>query len=68
MVFVPRSATVMAYPDLTGFAPQSERFTAYDSNTYDGAPDAGPQIVGHGATSEEALADYDRLIANRDRA
>jgi hypothetical protein len=49
---------VRAFPDLTGYAPASEAWHAYDTNTYDGAPDAGPQIVGHGATAVEALADY----------
>ena len=32
-------------------------WTAYDEN-YDGAPDAGPQIVGYGNTEEEALREY----------
>ena len=31
---------------------------AYDDDTYDGAPDAGPQIVGHGATEKEAVEDF----------
>lgn len=43
---------------------------------YDGAEDAGPQIMGHGATEVEALADYymqvessltDQLAAAHDR-
>lgn len=31
---------------------------AYDENTYDGAPDAGHQIVGYGSTEHEAIADF----------
>jgi hypothetical protein len=31
---------------------------AYDDNTYDGAEDAGPQIMGHGATEAEAIAQF----------
>ena len=31
---------------------------AYDENTYDGAPDAGHQIVGYGTTEREAVADF----------
>lgn len=33
-------------------------WVAYDENTYDGAPDAGPQIVGYGSTEHEAIADF----------
>ena len=29
---------------------------------YDGAPDAGPQFVGHGATEAEAIADLKQQI------
>jgi hypothetical protein len=29
-----------------------------DSDEYDGAPDAGPQLVGQGDTEAEALADF----------
>jgi hypothetical protein len=50
--------TVVAHPDLTGDAPRSERWHAYDDDTYDGAPDAGPQIVGYGATPLDAINDY----------
>lgn len=31
---------------------------AYDDDKFDGAPDAGRQIVGYGRTKEDALADY----------
>lgn len=30
----------------------------YDDNTYDGAPDADPQVVGWGKTEAEAIADF----------
>jgi hypothetical protein len=46
-----------AYPDLSGFAPKHEQFYAIDDDTYDGAPDAGPQVVGVGPTAEAAIAD-----------
>ena len=58
-----RSPTVKAFPDLTGFAPPDSAWAAYDTDTYDGAPDAGRQIVGYGATAEAALADYDAEAA-----
>jgi hypothetical protein len=29
-----------------------------NDDTYDGAPDAGPQEIGHGATKVEALQDF----------
>jgi hypothetical protein len=32
-------------------------WSAIDDDTYDGAPDAGPQAVGYGATEAEAVAD-----------
>ena len=34
------------------------RFSCIDSNTYDGAPDAGPQVVGYGPTEIDALRDF----------
>ena len=45
--------------DDTGFAPRAERFYALDDDSYDGAPDAAPrcQVVGRGATPDEAVAD-----------
>lgn len=33
-------------------------YAAYDANEYDGAPDAGPQLVGFGKTEEDAKADF----------
>jgi hypothetical protein len=39
---------------------------AYDADTYDGAPDAGPQTVGYGATKEDAITDFlDDLFKDR---
>lgn len=57
-----RPATVQAFPELTGFAPPDMAWCAYDTSSYDGAPDAGPQIIGWGATEEAALKDYDRAL------
>lgn len=37
---------------------RSHGWMCYDDNTYDGAPDAGPQAVGWGRTEEEATADF----------
>ncbi len=33
-------------------------FRCLDDDTYDGAPDAGPQMVGEGETAEEARQDF----------
>lgn len=33
-------------------------FRCYNDNEYDGAPDAGAQMVGEGKTAEEAKADF----------
>ncbi len=43
--------------DLSGYAPLSESWYAIDEDTYDGAPDAGPQCVGTGPTPEAAIVD-----------
>lgn len=45
-------------PDRTGFAPADMQWMAYDDDHYDGAPDAGPQIVGYGATGDQAEEAY----------
>jgi hypothetical protein len=37
---------------------RSSDYAAYDDDTYDGAPDAGAQVVGWGATEAEAVADF----------
>ena len=47
---------IQAFPDLTGWAPQRERYHAIDTDTYDGAPDSNSPI-GSGATAKEAIAD-----------
>jgi hypothetical protein len=39
-------------------APLAERYTVIDDSEYDGAPDAGAQLVGNGATEEAAKADF----------
>jgi hypothetical protein len=38
---------------------------AYDDNTYDGAPDAGPQLVGQGASVGEAIKDFAEQLIER---
>lgn len=35
---------------------------AYDDDTYDGAEDAGPQLVGEGKTEAEAISDLAEKI------
>jgi len=40
-------------------------WAVYDDETYDGAPDAGPQIVGYGPTPEAAKADFEEQYAER---
>jgi hypothetical protein len=49
---------IRAFPDLSGAAPADCAWHAYDDSTYDGAPDAGMQVVGLGPTAAAALADY----------
>jgi hypothetical protein len=49
--------------DNTGFAPADCRFAAYDTDTYDGAPDSSNRNhVGYGRTEAEAIADLGRLL------
>lgn len=48
---------IRAFPDTTGYAPKNEAWHAIDSDTYDGAEDAGHQHVGYGHTAEEAIVD-----------
>ena len=33
-------------------------YMCVDDDTYDGAPDAGPQLIGRGDTEEESIHDY----------
>lgn len=51
----PKIKTVCFCPPIPD---RSSDWAAYDDNTYDGAPDAGPQVVGWGETEEEAVADF----------
>lgn len=39
-------------------APDSERYTCINDSEYDGAEDAGHQMVGYGPTAEAARADF----------
>jgi hypothetical protein len=49
--------------DTTGYAPRDCRYSAIDSETYDGAPDSRNRWhVGYGATPAEAEADLRRLL------
>ena len=48
---------LQAHEDCTGYAPRGERWYAIDADTYDGADDAGPQMMGHGSTEKEAMMD-----------
>jgi hypothetical protein len=47
---------IEAFPDLTGYAPKSEAWHAYDTSTYCGCDDCHP-LIGTGATADEAIAD-----------
>lgn len=38
-------------------APYGKEWMAVDNNLYDGAPDAGPQAMGHGVTKNSAVLD-----------
>lgn len=51
-------------PDNTGFAPPDSRWSAIDSDTYDGAEDSHCPI-GWGATEAEAIADLMEQIDER---
>jgi hypothetical protein len=52
------NSPVRAFPDLTGFAPKGQAWMAYNTQTYDGSPDAGEQIVGWGPSKNAAIKDY----------
>lgn len=41
-------------------------FYAYLPDEYDGAPDAGPQLIGYGKTKAEALRELADQIEERD--
>jgi hypothetical protein len=52
---------IVAHPDLTGFAPKAESWSAYDENSYDADCDQdgffSTSLVGYGPTAEAAIAD-----------
>ena len=51
--------------DATGFAPRDCRYSAIDSDRYDGAEDSrNRSTVGYGATPEAAIADLMALLAD----
>ncbi|HKW20957.1 MAG TPA: hypothetical protein VJO13_06250 [Ktedonobacterales bacterium] len=53
--------------DMTGYAPRSCRFTAYDADTYDWAPDQKrASSIGYGATPSEATRDLLEIIADEE--
>lgn len=52
---------IAAFPDLTGYAPASEVWHAYDTDSYDADCDENgffsTSLVGTGATAEAAISD-----------
>jgi hypothetical protein len=49
---------IVCHADNTGYAPKHCRFTAYDTDTYDYAPDQRrASSIGYGATECEAILD-----------
>jgi hypothetical protein len=51
--------------DTTGYAPRDCRYSAIDSDTYDGAEDSrNRSTVGYGATPAAAIADLLEIIAD----
>ena len=52
---LPKVKVVYCHPPIPD---RSSDYAAYDDDTYDGAPDAGPQIVGWGATEQAAIAEF----------
>ena len=54
---------ILVEADTTGYAPRDCRYSAVDSETWDGAPDSRNRWhVGYGATPTEAEADLRRLL------
>ena len=43
---------------VTQVSPFGLGYSVYDADEYDGAEDAGPQLVGNGDTAAEALEDF----------
>ncbi len=51
--------------DTTGYAPRDCRYSAVDSDTYDGAEDSrNRSCIGYGATPAAAIADLMALLAD----
>jgi hypothetical protein len=53
--------SIKAFPDLSGYAPKTEAWHAFDEDTYDADCDQdgffSTSLVGTGATAEAAIAD-----------
>ena len=51
--------------DQSGYAPRDCRYSAIDTETYDGAPDSRTRsCIGYGATPTAAIADLVALLAD----
>ena len=56
---------IVTEADTTGFAPRDCRYSAVDSDTYDGAPDSRTRsTIGYGPTPDAAIADLMALLAD----
>ena len=56
---------IVTEADTTGYAPRDCRYSAVDSDTYDGAPDSRTRsTVGYGSTPAAAVADLMALLAD----
>lgn len=56
---------IVTEADTTGYAPRDCRYSAIDSDTYDGATDSRNRgMVGYGATPAAAIADLMALLAD----
>ena len=56
---------IVVHEDTTGFAPRDCRFTAVDTDTWDGAEDSrNRSTVGYGATPAAAIADLMALLTD----
>jgi hypothetical protein len=56
---------IQVEPDTTGHAPRDCRYSAIDSDTYDGAADSrNRSTIGYGATPAAAIADLMALLAD----
>ena len=58
---------IVVHEDNTGYAPKDCRFTAYDDDTYDWAPDQRrASSIGYGATPTAAIADLLEIMESED--